>query len=184
MLKSNVPAKRYDLFIKAFEKEVEKAQAKIRKMDGLMRPYESCRAALEKANLVNETELSLHEQGITIRIVPLDDDRKGFCDQLLKDIGASLKQANLHADGQPADSVCSCDFYYRWRLRGFEGNIPTVTVRLDVPLAGTKYIKIIETNRQISTIESVDRKPVWIADVLQEVEQLTAKPDPDNEIPF
>lgn len=159
-----VPAKRYDLFIKAFEKKVEEAQKQIAAMDRLMRPYEICRAALELAELENETSLDLRSDGILIRIVPLDHDREEFYHPILQKIGSELLRANLHKDGIPTSSSSSYDFYHIWRLNcpTTESRPPTITLRIDVPLEGTSYIEILKSEPRVQTYTEVERKPIWL----------------------
>ena len=178
----NLPSKRYDLFIKAFEKKVEEAQKAIAKMDKLMRPYEICRAALEKAELENETKLELNSDGIRVTIIPLQADKKGFYQTVLTEIGKELQRSNLHSTGEASEGVTSYDFFHRWSLKGFTETIPPkIELRIDVPMTGTDYIKIIEDNPRIQTYTEVDRKPVWIDTI--ERHKITNLSEVD-EIPF
>lgn len=161
-METNLPAKRYDLFIKAFEKEVEKAQEKIKAMDRLMRPYEICRAALEKADLKNETKLELRDDGIRIVIVPLQDDQKDFYAEVMSSLKSDLVAAKLHPTGIPADGETSFDFFHYWNLHGFSSRPPRIEIRIDVPISGTDYIEIWKGPERVQTYTERDQKPIWL----------------------
>ena len=62
----NVPALRYDLFIKAFEKEVTAAQSRIKAIEAMEQPYNLVKEALEAAKLPNDTTLSLSPSVVKI----------------------------------------------------------------------------------------------------------------------
>ena len=172
-----VPAKRYDVFLTAFEKEVTKAQERIKKLDRFQRVYEICRLALEDAKLENETKLLLQEEGVEVVIVPLQADKEGFYSQIIKDIGSGLLQAGLHSTGEAAFGTTSYDFCHKWRLVKIS-NLATVQVRIDVPFTGTDFIDFEKGIPKTEHYISQDQKPIW----LKEPKNISA--DQPVEIPF
>lgn len=161
--KPNLPAKRYELFISAWEKKVAEAQKELSLLERLSGPYEVVRRVLEEAKLENESSLDMSKRGITLRIQPLDTDRKQVFIILSKAVGVELNRLRFHEDGVPAEGKTSYDFYYVWQLRDFNP-IVEVLVVIDVPINGTPHIKILETDHKTETITSCNRRPVWIED--------------------
>lgn len=156
-----VPARRYDIFIKAFEKEVHEAQLRIKKMDRLMKPYELVREALERFRMPNTHDLRLDATEVVVIIVPTDDDHWNAFDPLLEDIGKGLAGAKLHSSGVPSvDHEFGLDWNYRWRLIIADGTVSTVRVRIDVPYSGTRYIKVTETKE--ARVDSI-YKARWLS---------------------
>lgn len=154
-----VPAKRYDLFIKAFEKEVAKAQERIAKMDKLMLPYEIVREALERAKLENDVRLTLSEFGVYCYIQVLPTDKESTFIPLLKQIGDELCRHRLHRDGIGSTLNSGYSFTHTWRLSSIF-SAARLIVTLDVPPEGTPYIGIEETITKEMT-EYRDRKLFW-----------------------
>lgn len=141
----SLPAKRYTMFIKAYEAEVTKAQEKIKKLDRLHRPYEIARMALEHANFPNDVKLEMDENGIFIRIHLTDADQRDFHDELMTEIGRELIAWKLHGDGIPATKDYSAiDFTYQWNLQTYEP-MARIILTLDVPLAGTRWVEVTQT---------------------------------------
>jgi len=139
-----VPAYRYPIFITAFEQYVADKQKEIALADKLMRPYEIVRNALEKARLKNDHVLQLHSAGIYVSITPTDEDAWGAFDPFLRLIGQALKVARLHSTGEWSTEKYSwqVDWEFKWRL-AMEGS-PAIRIKINVPMAGTKWIKIKE----------------------------------------
>ena len=159
-----VPAKRYDPFITAFEKYVHERQKEISKVDRLMRPYEITRAALEKADILNEAKLSVEPGGVYVNIEVLEKDRREKFEAILAHIGDELCLAKLHPDGEPASLHNSTTFRYYWRLRGIAGkdqNPPEVEVRLNVPTKGTEFVRVTKEER-VSNYTYPHYIAVWI----------------------
>jgi hypothetical protein len=179
---TNLPTKRYDIFISAFEKVVERKQKEIERVNALQKAYEIARTALERLELKNDTVLELHERGIDISISPLPTDKKGFYDAMLKEIGQELKAFNLHPTGLPVATTTSFDFVHEWKLRISNLFVfpPHLRILLDVPIGGTETIKIWEGPKQQSVTYYSERKPYWKED--GEPETIDAAKVIDNEI--
>ena len=143
----SMPSKRYDLFIKAYEKHVSKVQEEIAKLDRLSRPYEIVQLALEAANLDNDINLVLALDNVKVVIRVLDDDQEEKFLPLLASIGAGLVEWRLHSDGLYSTTNLGYDLYYQWQLKTLEPRA-WIEIRLDVPLEGTKYILIKKEPRQ------------------------------------
>ena len=176
-LKTNVPAKRYDLFITAFEKEVERAQARIALMNKMQKVYEIVRTALEEEELPNPIRLELDPAGVFVTMSPLPNDRKSFFDGILLKIGAGLKRNRLH-DGRPAKGQHSFQFTYKWNLMSFDP-IVSVQLKIEVPYEGTKYIKVVKIPQKAEAYTYNDIKLEW----LEEPEPQNTFAEPE-EIPF
>lgn len=160
---AQVPAKRYDLFITAFEKKVTEAQESIKRMDQLMRPYEVCRETLELFELENETRLQLTERGIHIDIAIMDLDREEKFLKLISKLGSNLLERKMHLDGQPSAENSGYSFNYTWRLQGFKDfkSPPRIWLCLNPHWDGSTYIKVEEIKRKVEREES-DRRIFWV----------------------
>ena len=162
-----VPAKRYDIFITAFEKYVAERQKEIAKADRLMRPYEIARAALERADILNDTRLELRKDGIYINIVVQENDRREKFEKILQNIGEELYTVKLHPDGAPAYYHGQLSFRYFWKLRGIAGKDeepPEVEVVLNIPVKGTKFVRVTKEEKQSTWTNSIYTS-TWIEGV-------------------
>lgn len=157
----NLPAKRYDLFITAFEKEVARAQERIALLNRMQKVYEVVRSALEVEELKNEVHLALQTDGVTATIQALANDRKEFFTGLLNNIGHGLKRDQLHSTGRPAAGTIPFAFTYSWNLVSFK---PLARVRLviEVPLEGTNYIRVIRTPQHAEAYTYEDVRVEWL----------------------
>jgi hypothetical protein len=160
-MKKNLPARRYDVFLTAFEKEVERAQAKIALMNRLQKVYETVRCALESEDLENVIKLELDPNGVIATITPLPADRKSFFDSLVEKIGTGLKLDKLHHDGRPAAGQYSYSFTYKWNLVSFKP-VAQVKLSIDVPIEGTQYIKIRRIPCRAEAYTYEDVKLEWL----------------------
>src|SRR5262245_37363485 len=154
-IKKNVPAKRYDIFIKAFEKFVADKQQEVAKADKLMRPYEAVRAALEEARLPNDTDFVLLANSIDLKVYISEEDRRPPFEKLIEDIGARLLDANLHHDGSPSRSEGGRYWRYAWRLVS-EGKTypPSVNLCLEMPNKSGKYITVTKEEQIVKYVDT------------------------------
>lgn len=157
----NLPARRYDVFLTAFEKEVERAQTKIALMNRMQKVYETVRCALEAEELDNVIKLELDPNGVFATITPLPDDRKSFFDGLIEKIGNGLKLDKLHPTGKPAAGQYSYSFTFKWNLISFKP-VAQVKLAIDVPIEGTKYIKIRRVPCRAEAYDYEDIKLEWL----------------------
>lgn len=165
-----VPAKRYDIFISAFEKYVADRQKEIARVDRMMRPYEIVRIALERAKLPNDVRLELKDNGVSVNITIMEDDRRPMFDRILEDIGSNLKAASIHPDGCPVHISSGLTLHYYWRLRGLHDiDPPDIDIYLHVPSAGTRYINVVR-REEIHSYTVRHYTVSWIDDEVTHVE--------------
>ena len=157
-----VPAKRYEIFISAFEKFVEQRQKEINKADQLMRPYELVRNALEGLKLENDVKLELTEYGVDVRIKLLDTDTREHIHHIVKTVGTALRP--VHPDGEPVIlPQAGLAFHYYWVLHGVKGyddRPPDVDLYIDIPSKGTPYIHVTATE-EVSTYTCTRYRASW-----------------------
>jgi hypothetical protein len=143
----NLPAYRYELFIKVFEAKVAAAQREIenaRRMEGL---YNLVKEAMEVARLPNYQNISFHSSWLIATVIATPTDRIATFDEAAKIIGARLHKADMHRDGEPAIGygTYSCSVSYVWHLGD-----KRVSLAISVPesglidLAVTKHIETSE----------------------------------------
>lgn len=150
MTKKHVPAKRYDLFITAFEKKVAEAQERISAMNALQGPYSIVREILELADLPNDINLDMTEAGISVRIPVKDDQPFIIFENLARRIGKELHAAGHHQDGIPSCRNVYVDSYFEFRLNAAAhiaaGRAPPlISIHIDVPFSGTNLVEVTFT---------------------------------------
>jgi hypothetical protein len=138
----NLPAIRYELFIKAFEKRVTAVQREIEQLRGMEQLYNIVKDAMEAVRLPNEQRLNLHTYNLFAGFRATPTDRLSTFDPVVKAIGDRLRAAGLH-DGEPSVSMggSACDVDYKWRMasRG-------IWLTIDVPDKGMADLAVeVET---------------------------------------
>lgn len=151
--KHPMPSKRYDIFITAFEKVVAEKQKEIAAIDGLMRPYEIVRQALERAKLPNDASIYLLPGKIKVDIPLQDTDGMAVFVPLLKDIGQELVLARLRLKETPMMEQSAFRRIFTWKLIKMD-NVPSVEVHLCVPYNGTEKVKITTQQVPISYVDT------------------------------
>jgi hypothetical protein len=175
-----VPAPSHLLFIDAFEQFTHERQKQINQVRDLHRPYEIVRVCLEKFKLPNDIKMKLVEEGIDVSIVIGPDDPKGYFDPLITAIGEDLRIAGLHPDGQPAMYETTGAWISYWRLRSTDQiNPPTITILVQSPLGGTRYIKITRWE-ETKTYKAYCSKYEW----LDEPHGEESRDNEDEQTPF
>lgn len=154
-----VPSKRYLDFLTLFEQKVSEAQASIRAMDRMMKPYDLVREALAEVNLPNAITLDIDKNGVWVSTIPVDNDTQKTFYPLINTIAAKLEAAKLH-DGKPAISKSYWFHDYVWRLLSFYPYI-TVRFRIDIPFEGTNLIEVIRKEVPVPDHVQTDWSVVW-----------------------
>lgn len=150
----NVPSLRYDLFIKAFEREVAARQSQIKAIEAMEQPYNLVKAALEAVRLPNDCSLRLSHGVVLVDIKAVPSDRLASFEALTKRIGAGLLGAGLHRDGVP--SVGDAGYWperkWTWRLAS-PRLTGSVAVNLDLPYEGIADLEVVRIVRTTEAIE-------------------------------
>jgi hypothetical protein len=143
-----VPAPQFPTFIKAYELEVNKAQERLKKLESLHRPYEIVTGVIAKLGWTNEVNVTLDAPGIDVTVRVLHDDRKEKFDEMLKRICAELLEWRLREKTEIPN----------WQTYGYDWSAFIHTTKeprcriffmLDVPIKGTRWIKITETKEEL-----------------------------------
>jgi len=172
-----VPAKSYDIFISIFEKKVAEAQARIAKMDSLMKPYEIVRSVMEQHKIKNETKLDIDPDGVTLTISILNGDRREKFDGIISEVGQQLVLARLHDSGSPAIEESLWYYRHKWAINKSASGVQWVEIVLDAPYHGTDYIEVRRTERGTKVVKDTLTEVIW--------HDHPWKPaDPIDEIPF
>jgi hypothetical protein len=148
-----VPAQRYDLFIKAFERKVAEAQQKIEKLRGLEQIYNVVRDVLERFKLPNATTLNMTSDGVAIGIHGAASDSTETFEPLTKAMGEALVRAGLRTNPEPASRIGGWwhDINHIWRV-GEDNRV--VTLSIDVPDPdGFRDLDVITVTRQSESYE-------------------------------
>jgi hypothetical protein len=154
-----VPAPQFPTFIKAYEIEVSKAQQKLKSIESMHRPYEIVTGVITKLSWLNEVTVTLETHGIDVITRVLHEDRKEKFDQMLHNVCEELVSWRLRESLEVPN----------WNTLGYDFStfIHTkseprcrIYFMLDVPIRGTKWIKVTETRevlpepRVITTIRT------------------------------
>ncbi|MBX9587874.1 MAG: hypothetical protein K2X43_01125 [Hyphomonadaceae bacterium] len=133
-MSKNLPSKRYDLFVKAFEKMVTEAQKSIERARAMELPYNAVKEALEAVNLPHDTKLAFGSSSVSVKVTALPEDRLETFESLVKAIGKRLFEAGAHRDGEPASERGGWwhQIQYTWNMR--RGDIYSGYVMLTVEL--------------------------------------------------
>lgn len=150
----NVPSLRYDLFIKAFEREVIARQSQIKAIEAMEQPYNLVKEALEAVRLPNDCQLRLAHGVVLVQITAVPTDRLAMFEALTERVGAALLKAGLHRDGVP--SVGDAGYWperkWTWKLGG-QRVTGTVAVAVDLPRDGIADIEVTQIRRTTESIE-------------------------------
>lgn len=153
-MKTNLPAYRYDLFIKAFEKKVTAAQAAIEALRAMEQPYNVVKDAMEAARLPNDQQMNMDAKSIGVHLHATPADTLRGLETLAQTIGQRLLAAGMHGDGNPATSHggSSCCLWFAWnckteRVGGFQ-----VRLYVSVPHTGLRDCEVIKSERH--TVET------------------------------
>lgn len=150
----NVPALRYDLFIKAFEKEVTAAQSRIKAIEAMEQPYNLVKEALEAAKLPNDTTLSLSPSVVKIVMHALPSDFLTMFDALCTEIGSRLLTAGLHKDGIPSRTDGGWWHHLQRSWRCFDHDQPcTVMLEVELPDEGLRDLALEKIERTTTVID-------------------------------
>jgi hypothetical protein len=185
----NLPAYRYDVFIKAFEAHVAAHQQQIDALRGMERPYNLVKEALEAVRLPHEQELILAHASVSVTMTATPDTLLSAFDPLVEAIGKRLLGAQLHRDGEPAVDVSGTfrpEVEYRWRLIDYT---KSVLLTVAIPEAGLPDLKV-ERVKHVTEWESYRltriEAPTWAAPAFP----VAAGPEAglvaalDDEVPF
>jgi len=144
-MSKNLPAYRYELFVKVFEKRVSAVQKEIEQLRGMEQVYNLLKDAMESLRLPNEQDIVVSTYYIFVKIVATPMDRLAGFDTAVKAIGRRLLDAKLHHDGEPAVRMGGdwCDVDYIWNCRNGRG----VWLTIRVPDCGLPDLEVTELER-------------------------------------
>jgi hypothetical protein len=153
-VKTNLPAIRYDLFIKAFEKKVTAAQAAIEALRVMEQPYNVVKDAMESARLPNDQHMNMDARSIGVMLHATQADSLEALETLAQTIGQRLFAAGMHHDGDPATSHggSSCCLWFAWNCNTERAGSFQVRLYVSVPTAGLRDCEVIKSERQ--TVET------------------------------
>jgi ribosome-associated translation inhibitor RaiA len=145
----NLPAYRYELFTKAFEKRVTAAQQAIDQLRKLEAPYNLLKDAMEAERLPNEQHIIMDSGRVSVHVTATSYDSLEAFEALASRLGKRLRDAKMHRDGVPATSHGGtvCCLWFRWMCGAF-----MVTIFVNVPTAGMRDVAVTVRERQ--TIET------------------------------
>lgn len=95
--KSNVPAKRYPIWIDAFSNMVTEAQKQIKQAEGLQIPYLCVKEVLDDMNLPHDINIQLQGECIFISLTPQKDDRLSLYDEIMTKIAAKAVERKIRS---------------------------------------------------------------------------------------
>jgi hypothetical protein len=149
-MKTNLPAIRYDLFIKAFEKKVTAAQAAIEALRAMEQPYNTVKDAMEAARLPNEQHIHMEARSISVSLQATPADTLAGLEALAAAIGQRLLGAGMHGDGQPATSHggCACCLWFVWQCKTERAGPFQVRLYVHVPDDGMLDCEVVKTERR------------------------------------
>jgi hypothetical protein len=162
----NLPAYRYELFVKAFEKKVTAAQQAIERMRQMEQPYNILKEVMEAERLPNEQQIWMESSYIAAHVTATENDSLEAFETLAARIGKALLDAKLHRDGVPATShggSTSC-LWFCWHCGKFDARL---------------FVKVPETGMRDVKVLQVERKTVDYDYVMQRIEPKTY-PAPDS----
>jgi len=143
-MSKNLPAYRYELFVKVFEKRVSAVQKEIEQLRGMEQLYNLLKDAMESVRLPNEQRIAVSAYNIIATIVATPTDRLANFDAAVKAIGGRLLDAGRHYDGEP--SVCMgggwCVVDYQWHVKS-----KGVWLTIKVPAEGLPDLEVTEMER-------------------------------------
>jgi hypothetical protein len=116
------PAKRYPLFITAFEREVTEAQKAIDALRRLEHLYNIVRGALIAVDLPHDIRLTMSDSAVRLHITLDKTQAASDLRPLVERIGAELVQAGLRTDPKPAEYIGSY-LSWSWRLPQAAGDV-------------------------------------------------------------
>lgn len=149
-MKTNLPAHRYDLFIKAFEKKVTAAQAAIDALRAMEQPYNTVKDAMEAARLPNEQHIHMEARSIAVSVGATPKDTLAGLEGLAAAIGHRLLAAGMHRDGKPSTSHggCACCLWFVWQCKTERAGPFQVRLYVHVPTDGMLDCEVVKTERR------------------------------------
>lgn len=140
-----MPSKRYDLYIKHYEKKVTEAQKMIEQTARLAPFYNICRDALNKnEHFPNDIKLDTKYNGVYVEIGLTEENHYLDFAPIVQDIQRLLVKKGYRDKGHgPSLSDLNCYWiYWKWILQRDSKVIGEINVKLDIPYDGTKYCHI------------------------------------------
>jgi hypothetical protein len=96
-----LPAKQYDIFLKAFEKAVTEAQEAVRKMEAMQIEYICAKEALEAAAFPNDANLTLNKGQVTISVYAKATDDFGMYERFIVDLHKRMVERKVRDQKVP-----------------------------------------------------------------------------------
>ena len=103
--KSNVPSKRYPIWIDAFSNMVTEAQNQIKQAEKLQLPYLCVKEVLDDMNLPHDINIKLQSECIFIDLIPQKDDRLSLYDEIMTKIAAKAVKRKIRSGNKEQPSA-------------------------------------------------------------------------------
>jgi hypothetical protein len=151
----NLPSKRYDIFIDAFEKIVAAKQKEIRLIEGHQQEYIVVKSALEAMNFDNDSSIHLASYGVFVRIVATPHDLFETFAKIASRISSDLVARKLRARPGMACSMggSDCEISYSAHTARADGSGGMVYLTIAIPKEGLR--DLVVSRRERTSIEHV-----------------------------
>jgi hypothetical protein len=145
-VKKNLPAYRYELFIKVLEQRVAAVQKEIEQLRGMERLYNIVKDTMEEARLPQEQDISVSSSYIFVHVTAGPADRLDSFAPVVKALGERLCAADLRNDPEPAVSMGghAPSVAYVWNIDGFS---KTIYLTVHIPKEGLPDVEVTEMDR-------------------------------------
>lgn len=138
-----VPSPQYDSYIKAFEKEVAAAQARIEQIRNMELLYNVCREVLLQCKIPQQNILSLGTTTIHIEVTLAEDDVMDEPEKMVEALGMVLRERGLHSSGKHVVEVQGLSLLRKWRVGKAKDKLINVSCML--PENGTRDYEVTQS---------------------------------------
>jgi hypothetical protein len=110
-----VPSRRYPSFAAELQERLAILREQALEMQGQKAAWDAVKRAVERINLDNDTKITLHSAGVSVRVQAGPLDFMASFERLAEAIGRELRETGVHTSGEP--SVSNSPVYgagYNW----------------------------------------------------------------------